>query len=254
MLLIDGDILAYKVAAACEGAVDWGDDFWTLHADALEGKTQVNIWIEDLKENLNATKTRVFLTGSSNYRAAFFPEYKANRRGTRKPMILGALRKHLLSMWDAELEEGLEADDLIGMAATNPESNGAIVVSIDKDFKGGPCKLYNPDRPEEGVRDITKDEADAYHFYQTLVGDSSDNYKGCPAYGPKKAEALLLKCSNRRETWEKILQVFDRAWLSSKHALTQARVARILRYGDYDFETEKVKLWKPQRKIKKQSS
>ena len=253
MLLIDGDILAYKVASACEEAVNWGNDFWTLHADAMEGKTQVNIWIEDLKENLNATKTRVFLTGPSNYRTKLFPEYKANRRGTRKPMILGALRKHLRSKWGAEMEDGLEADDLIGIAATSPESNGSIVVSIDKDFRSVPCKLYNPDKPEEGVRDITKEDADAYHFYQTLVGDSSDNYKGCPSYGPKKAEALLMKCANKGEAWEKILQVFDGAGLSSKHALTQARVARILRFGDYDFETEKVKLWKPQRKRKKQS-
>jgi len=257
MLLIDADIVAYKIAAACEEPVHWGDDFWTLHADAKEGKAQVDLWIEQLKENLNTKETRLFLTGHNNYRAEFFPEYKANRRGTRKPMILGSLRDHMIEKWDAELEDGLEADDLMGIAATEPESNGATIVSIDKDLKGIPCLLYNPDRPEEGVREITPDEADVHHFYQTLVGDSSDNYKGCPQCGPKKAEALLSKCSSREETWEKILQTFDRAGLSSKHALTQARVARILRSGDYDFETKEVKLWKPKSKRKerkKQSS
>jgi len=250
MLLIDGDIVAYKVSAACEGAVHWGDDFWTLHADAKEGKAQVDIWIEQLKEDLNAQDARVFLTGHTNYRTALFPEYKANRKGKRKPMILGSLRDHMIAEWDAELEDGLEADDLMGIAATEPESNGSIIVSIDKDLKSIPCQLYNPDRPEEGVQEISAEEADAHHFYQTLVGDSSDNYKGCPKCGPKSAEALLAKCAGNVDTWARVLQVFDRAGLSSKHALTQARVARILRSGDYNFETKEVKLWKPQLKRK----
>jgi len=259
MLLIDGDIVAYKVSAACEEPVHWGEDFWTLHADAMEGKAQVDIWIEQLKEDLNSSDVRVFLTGRSNYRTGLFPEYKANRRGKRKPMILGSLRDHLISKWGAELEDGLEADDLMGIAATGPESSGSIIVSIDKDLKSIPCRLYNPDRPEEGVQEITAAAADAHHFYQTLVGDSSDNYKGCPNCGPKKAEGLLsiIRPWNREETWEKILQIFDRAGLSSKHALTQAQVARILRHGDYNFETKEVKLWKPKSKRKerkKQSS
>ena len=32
-LLIDGDILAYRVTAAAETPIDWGNDLWTLHAD-----------------------------------------------------------------------------------------------------------------------------------------------------------------------------------------------------------------------------
>ena len=46
-LLIDGDVVAYKIASVCEEPVHWGNDFWTLHADAYEGKTQVDIWISE---------------------------------------------------------------------------------------------------------------------------------------------------------------------------------------------------------------
>jgi len=136
------------------------------------------------------------------------------------------------------------------MAATAPEANGSIIVSVDKDFKSIPCRLYNPDKPEEGIVEVTKDEADRYHLYQTLVGDASDNYKGCPSVGPVKALKILDSCDSYEECWVKILDSFDKAGLSSKHALVQARLARILRDGDYDFESKKVKFWKPP--VKKQ--
>jgi DNA polymerase-1 len=34
LLLIDGDLLAYRTAAAAEKETDWGDGMMTLHADA----------------------------------------------------------------------------------------------------------------------------------------------------------------------------------------------------------------------------
>ena len=244
-LLIDGDIIAYKVASSCEEAVNWGNDFWTLHADAMEGKAQVDVFIEDLKENLNASKVRLFLTGKINFRLDLFDDYKANRKTVRKPMILPALREHMLDKWDATLEEGIEADDLIGIAATEPEAKDSIAVSVDKDFRAIPCKLYNPDKPEEGIADINEDEADRHHLFQTLVGDSSDNYKGCPSFGPVKANKLLDNSASAEDAWDNVLTQFDKAGLSSKHALVQARLARILRHGDYDFESKKVKLWTP---------
>ena len=251
-LLIDGDIIAYKVAASCEEAVDWGNDFWTLHADAVEGKAQVDTFIGDLKDILswNVGGLSVYLTGKANFRTTISDEYKANRKHVRKPMILQALREHMMDKWGASLEDGIEADDLIGMAATAPEANGSIIVSVDKDFKSIPCRLYNPDKPEEGIVEVTKDEADRFHLYQTLVGDASDNYKGCPSVGPVKALKILDSCDSYEECWVKILDSFDKAGLSSKHALVQARLARILRDGDYDFESKKVKFWKPP--VKKQ--
>jgi len=245
-LLIDGDVVAYKIASVCEEPVHWGNDFWTLHADAYEGKTQVDIWIKDVMSMLGASKVRVFLTGRSNFRAEFFEDYKANRKDTRKPMILNALKDHMKDEWDAELVEPLEADDLIGIAATEPEGGyDRIIVSVDKDFKSIPCKMYNPDKPEEGVITTSELAANRFHIFQTLVGDSSDNYKGCPSYGPVKAEKLMNGEDDISNLWVKVLTAFDKAGLSSKHALIQARVARILRHGDYDFETEKVKLWNP---------
>lgn len=246
-ILLDGDILAYKVSASCEEAVNWGNDLWTLHADAYEGKAQVDLYIQQLKEDLNAKEIQVFLTGKHNFRYDLYPDYKGNRKSTRKPMILGALKDHLKDKWDAHLIEGVEADDLLGIAATEPEfGDKSIIVSVDKDFKGVPCKFYNPDHPEEGVETFSLEDADRHHLFQTLVGDTADNYKGCPSYGPVKANKLLDKADTFQNAWDMIVEAFDKAGLSSKHALVQARLARILRYNDYDFESGKVKLWQPQ--------
>ena len=81
-------------------------------------------------------------------------------------------------------------------------------------------------------------------FFQTLVGDSVDNYKGCPGIGPKKATELLL---SKGVKWQTIIDAYDKAGLSEDHALVQARVARILRYNDYDHDKQEVKLWEPSR-------
>ena len=249
-LLVDGDIVAYKIAASCEEAVHWGDDMWTLHSDAGEGKIQVDYHLEMLRQELHADNLTVFLSSRGQFRKDFFPEYKANRIGVRKPLILNALKEHMVSEWGALLEDRLEADDYIGIEATTPdESFERIIVSVDKDFKGVPCKLYNPDRADEGVLTIDEQQADYNHLFQTLVGDSSDNYSGCPKVGPKTAEKVLGEERDLAAMWEIVLKTFDKGGLSSKHALIQARVARILRKGEYDFDTKQIKLWTPPKKL-----
>ena len=47
-LLIDGDIVAYKVASACEHPIDWGDGLWTMHSYENEIKEGVDNFISQL--------------------------------------------------------------------------------------------------------------------------------------------------------------------------------------------------------------
>ena len=32
-MLVDGDLLVYKITSGIEEPIDWGNDVWTLHAD-----------------------------------------------------------------------------------------------------------------------------------------------------------------------------------------------------------------------------
>lgn len=133
---------------------------------------------------------------------------------------------------------GLEADDCIGILATMKNSN-TIIVSGDKDFKTIPGRFYDFSRNE--FYDITQEEADYWHLFQTLIGDTTDNYRGCPGCGPVSAKKLL----DQSPTWETVVAAFEKKGLTESDALVQARVARILRASDYDFAAKKPILWSP---------
>tara|TARA_R100000700_G_C3130555_1_gene115965 strand:- start:592 stop:885 length:294 start_codon:yes stop_codon:yes gene_type:complete len=92
----------------------------------------------------------------------------------------------------------------------------------------------------EVTETVTETLANYMHLYQTLVGDATDNYKGCPGVGPKKATEIL-----EEPTWDSVVKAFEKAGLTEEDALVQARVARILRADDYNFHKEEVILWQP---------
>ena len=80
---------------------------------------------------------------------------------------------------------------------------------------------------------------------QTLCGDASDNYSGCPSIGPKTAEKILADCETSADLWDATLATFKKKKLSEEVALIQAQVARICRASEYNFETKEVRKWTP---------
>ena len=83
-------------------------------------------------------------------------------------------------------------------------------------------------------------------MYQTLVGDSTDGYKGCPGVGKVKAGRMLTGLK-QVEMWEAVVEAYKRKNKTEEDALQQARVARICRATDYDYKEKKVKLWCPKK-------
>lgn len=248
-ILIDGDIIAYQAAAACEQAIDWGDGLWTLHADETLAKSTVDAKIEKLLDQLGADKAIIALTDGVNWRKQILPTYKANRTDVRKPMVLPVLRQHLIENHNAYLRPTLEGDDILGILATHPTlvKGEKIVVSLDKDMKTIPGNHFNMAKPELDVFTITAEEAAYWHMTQTLTGDTTDGYSGCPGIGPVKAEAILKNCikDGKADYWPAVVAAFAKAGLPETEALVQARVARICLHTDYNFKTKKVKLWTP---------
>jgi DNA polymerase-1 len=86
---------------------------------------------------------------------------------------------------------------------------------------------------------------------QTLTGDTSDGYPGCPGYGPVSAEKLLDNFTALDggflldEAWKAVVQQYIKKGQTEEDALVQAQLARILRSGDWDAEKKEVKLWTP---------
>jgi hypothetical protein len=245
-ILIDGDILCYTTAAAVEKSIDWGEDLWTLHSDFREAKQRVDVDIVEFVETLGGTDFTVCMSDSLNFRKQLYPDYKSNRANVRKPVVFHELRQYILDNWDCQLWPRLEADDVMGILATGKEK--CVIVSADKDLRTVPTRVYNPSKPDLGVIEVSPAEADRNHLIQTLTGDRTDGYPGCPGIGPARAEKIV------DGGWPAVVDAYVKAGLNETVALTQARLARILRKGDYERKSGLVKLWSPYREEKKKRS
>jgi DNA polymerase-1 len=255
-LLFDGDVLAYRAAAAVEKAIEWEPGYWTWHSDEMEARRAVEREIEKYMDALDGYDFCLALTDDAhNFRKDILPTYKGNRK-QKKPLVLKSIRAWMLDEFDTWLRPGLEGDDILGILATWPKfaktRGKPIIVSIDKDMKTVPC-TYVRDL-DIGPVEITEHEADYWHLFQTLTGDQVDGYAGCPGIGPKKAEAILQQAIDENAhlsgtitycCWPAVVAAYADKGLSEEVALEQARVARILRASDYDFKQKRPILWTP---------
>ena len=233
-LLVDGDIVAYKAAVVAETPIDWGDGFWSLHAFEKDVISHMSVFMADIKEQSGCTDFITCLSGDNLYRKDVAPYYKANRKGTRKPMLLNFAKKYLADNYNGRVEDKLEADDLLGILGSADKNT--VIWSIDKDLLTVPAYHLI----EGKIVEVDQEEADYNFLYQTLVGDSVDNYKGCPSVGAKTADKLLL---DKGATWQTVVEAFESKGLGEEVAIENARLARILRDGEYNFKTKEVKLW-----------
>jgi len=243
VLLIDGDILLYKIALNNEIDTHWGDGLWTLHCDEKVCKADVDAVIDDLGSSLSADDYVVTLTDANNFRKDVLPSYKSNRREKRKPMVLKALRKYVMEKHNGVSWKNLEADDVMGIMATEPALNEErILVSIDKDMKTIPCNLS---QDGSNFEQIPEKLANYNFMIQAIMGDKTDGYDGIEGVGIKTAEKLLLKYTNctLKDLWGVVKGIYKEKGYTEKEALQQARVAHILRHGEYNKKTGKVKLW-----------
>jgi DNA polymerase-1 len=248
-LLIDSDIVAYKFASANQKNFDWdGDGDIVSHvADLEDVLPDVDQYLAELVSYLKADSFIVCLSCDSadNWRKDILPSYKENRSGTIKPQLLAPIKNAMRERYNCYERPRLEADDIMGILSTHPKlvEGKKIIVSEDKDMKTIPGWLYNPAKDLK-PKFITEQTAHYWHLYQTLIGDTTDGYKGCPGIGPKKGDMWLstpeLGCH-----WDAVVAAYESKGLTEEDALVQARVARICHYTDYNFKTKEVIPWTP---------
>ena len=239
LLLIDGDIILYKAASAAEQETRWDDDTWTLQTNMAEAKAEADRNIDSIQKALKSKNIKVFFSPSRTFRHDLWPAYKSNRKGKRKPLGLGELKEWMGAEYDSVSYPNIEADDAIGIWATEDPDN-RVAVSIDKDFATLPVTIYNPDK--DTLRTISKEDADHFHLVQSLMGDSTDGFAGIKGCGPMTAKKLLEK---NGATWSTVVEAYKAKGLTEDDALITARLARILQHGDYDTNTHEVTLWTP---------
>jgi hypothetical protein len=212
--LIDGDIIVYRAAFAAErasytlvvgeesyGPFDNKRDLTSFikerkFDDFVIEKERIVEPVENALSNCKNTVeklltdgvSRIFLSGKNNYRR-LFPEYKANRDKSMKPRWYDECVIYLVKNWGAEIIDGCEADDAIGMAS----NQGTLITTIDKDLDMLPGLHYN--WVKEKQYEISEFSAYWNFCSQMLTGDTTDNIRGIAGIGPVTAAKLLSPCT-----------------------------------------------------------
>lgn len=235
-LLLDGDIIAYQCATVCEKPINWGDGLWTLHSFEDDVRKAIDEYVGRLQEQAGLDLVLTAISDTKNFRKDVAPYYKENRKDIRKPMLLAFAKEYLMEKYTGIVLPTLEADDVLGIYISKyPDTY--VCWSLDKDLRSVPGYHLI----DGVIKEITEEEADLAFYTQVLTGDMVDNYPGCPRVGPKTAEKILKDVDDK---WEAVVNAFTKAGLNADQALEQARLARILRHTDYNWDERQVILWR----------
>jgi DNA polymerase-1 len=168
-----------------------------------------------LNEVLNKEKPThigVAFDHGKTFRHDAFPEYKAQREETPEDIKLSVpiIKDVLVAMNIPILQvDGFEADDVIGTLATKAGAEGVetYMLTPDKDYGQlvrSNVYMYKP-RHGGGYDIIGESEIEEKYGIPTpaqvidllaLMGDSADNFPGCPGVGEKTAVKLINQFGN----------------------------------------------------------
>ena len=141
------------------------------------------------------------------FRSEAFPEYKAQRDATPEdihaavPIIKNILRAYHIPVLQVD---GYEADDVIGTLAKKADSIGVkcYMLTPDKDYGQLVTEHANIYRPRHGGGYEVMGPEEVCQKYSitsptqvidllALMGDTADNFPGCPGVGEKTAAKLI---------------------------------------------------------------
>lgn len=168
--------------------------------------------LEDILKSQSPTHIGIaFDPSGPTFRHEAFPAYKAQREATPEdikksvPIIKDIIRAYRIPILEVA---GYEADDVIGTISMKAAENGidTYMMTPDKDYAQLVREHVTMVRPKHGGdKDFEKLDVEGvkakYGFttpeqmidYLALMGDSSDNYPGCPGVGEKGALKLILE-------------------------------------------------------------
>jgi len=209
--LIDGDLIAYINAASAEN-----EDEWIALA-------RVDTHMESILGTVGADSYRAFLSGQDNFRYTVNPQYKANRKDLQDPRHREACKHHLVVNWKAEITEGYEADDALGIHQTAD----TVICSIDKDLDMIPGIHYSwpilrgGNVVREGkIYEVSEIDGLRSFYRSILVGDRTDNIFGIDGIGPVKAAKHINHLFTEEEMLNKVAELYgedmDRLYMNAK--------------------------------------
>jgi hypothetical protein len=168
-------------------------------------------------------KPIMYFTGKGNFRNEISTTgYKLRVGG--KPFHYYNIKAYLQGMYECVVQDGLEADDLLGIAATaNPDNT--IIITIDKDllqipgwhymWEYGKVASFGPHKVE-GYGNLWFDDKKKLRGYgmkfflaQCILGDGVDSIVGIPKSGPVAAFKLLGDTNTYEEGIEAVRGAYN---------------------------------------------
>ena len=157
----------------------------------------------------NPTHIGVAFDHGKTFRDEAFPAYKAQREATPEDIRASVpIIKDIISAMNIPVlqADGFEADDVIGTLATKAGLAGipTYMLTPDKDYGQLVRDNVFIFRPRHGGGYETMGPAEVNEKYGltspsqvidllALMGDSADNFPGCPGVGPKTAAKLIAE-------------------------------------------------------------
>ena len=246
--LVDADSLLYKVCCAIEDKVVWNELEVETQLEE-ENDTQYFTDIEQCFRTFDQLVANiqfatdcddVFLvfTGSSNFRMDLGCSYKENRKALRKPLGYQEVIDYALENYPSTRVDYMEADDYVVYYKTS-QPEDFILCAIDKDVLYQTEGTHYNYMTDEEVT-ITEFEAIKFAYWQVLVGDTADGYKGCPGIGKVKADKLLADCKTEEELWSIVVEAYEKKGLTIEDAICTMRLANM-----HQFDGDHIVYWNP---------
>ena len=256
-LIVDADTVAFAAAISNEYADDllskemysteeWNKIINDPNYDSIEQciwKCNLDVAVAESVERINdmllATDcytAELYFTTGLNFRHTVDPLYKANRSATRYPAGNRAVKIELHKLYHGEICEGYEADDVVVALMEEDllrEEQLYVLAYVDKDVGNsvasrgkGHWNYYYSAKWGHRPKWITVSQQDAIKFHplQTLIGDPTDNIKGCPSVGKVGAAKLLANCHTVFEMWMLVSDKFTQKGVSNKRMIQDARL------------------------------
>ena len=230
-LLIDADYFFYRSACAAEEEHEYSQDLTVIVGSFSKGKSVVEHELTKLRQRFKSDDILLFFTDQKNFRKTIDPSYKGNRT-KRKPCGYLKLKQWGMDTYPSIMLPNLEADDALGIMATNGSFKDFVLISPDKDMAQIACRIY--DLKTEYVQ--TPEAANRLLYKQCLTGDSTDGYKGCAGVGPKRADQILDKAKG--DYWQAVVKAFDEAEMTEEDAIRNLQLAKILQAENWDEENQ----------------
>lgn len=179
-----------------------------------------------------ADKVKYFIGEGESFRVerSTLLKYKGNRDNLIKPVLMPEVVEYLKKTFKPEVITRLEVDDVIVMEAYNKPDHFCYV--IDKDAYGQPTKVFNHNRPEEGVVDCTglgklwmdgkkvRGAGVMFLLFQCCSQDSVDNFKAnCMSdkkWGEKSAYKALHEATSYKDAFTRAVAVFKELYPEPK--------------------------------------